>query len=145
MGEFYNAVLAFLRILTEGRRTNPLTLITPFTFDNIAQSTESNWYDTRLYRYILFYFKMSKTGAGTANIQLFIDFTDDDGVPTDIYTVETDMWAEMKYTIDMIGTGRNPFLKYKGLGKRFRLRVVATSTTAINTITFRAKAEMGTL
>lgn len=130
----------FLRVSSQkARRSSAITtLINNVTFNNTTTSYNSSGVDTADFKRFLLFLNVKSAGTPTY-IQFIVQFSDDGG--TTWYDYKQGLFASLFYEDQDTAGGISECFSGECAGRDFRLRAVATGTTASDTFTVTAKAE----
>lgn len=121
------------------------SLFSAQVFNNVTTAANSGNVDTSDHRYAVVFIDLQDAGAPT-DIRLIAQFSDDGG--TTWYDYAVDQWVDLRYVPTQITAAGGQLLEAIPLnyviGSLFRLRAVATGTTAVNTFTLSAHVELST-
>ena len=115
------------------------TLVDAQVFDNVQTAYNSAKVDCDQWKHFLLYLDVDSTGTGDHIIQFIPQFSDDGG--TTWWTYKQGLFASLFYEDQDTASGILECLSGDVVGKDFRLRVVATTTSATLKFTVSAKVE----
>ncbi len=115
------------------------TLIDDTTFDDTTTSENSAKVDCDQWKKFTLYLDVDSAGVGVHIIQFVPQFSDDGG--TTWYTYKQGFFASLYYEDQDTADGITECFSGDCAGRDFRLRVVATGTSATLTFTVTAKVE----
>lgn len=124
-----DAVIGSQPIATKPNKSAIVELLND-TFDNLTTSANSSTFDSSDYRDLLVYLEMSISGGNPTSLRFFAQFSTDGGTTWTNYAV--DQWVDLRYIAGQLPLNESIPLNYP-IGSLFRVRVVATGTTAVNT------------
>jgi len=124
----------YQHVKSNAHRLGITTLHNAVTFNNTTTSSNSSSVDLSRYRYAKIFFVLTKAGSPTS-ISIVAQFSPDSGTTWCDYRDWE--WSNLIYVANQIPLNECLALNAAGgaLGSLFRLRAVASGTTAVNTIT----------
>lgn len=138
-----NAALGGLTGTGGGLRTGPdrdtiVNLFNGQVFNNVTTAANSSSLNVSTARWMILYIDLTDSGTPT-DIRLIPQFSSDGGTTWHEWSV--DQWTDLRYVDTQTPVLECIPLNYV-IGTLFRLRAVATGTTAVNTFTLSADVEV---